>query len=471
LTIVVPDNSALLPTDEIIATWTGAQGTPAGGSHTSAPRPLGSNREFAIPNSVVAFNLNKDVKVSYVVIRDGKPLPSLVFDLTVLSMPQNELLKPIIKDADNDGEGPEFNVGNLTSNATYRMGVWPLIATGQYVWLRLKGTNADGSDYNLQIHTAPGSYVTDQWIAQGYYERSIALEGLKNLKDGSPLTMEFKAAFGKNTNESEAVDFPVRTYMIKALEDVRPEITGSKDSKGNEILPGGTTVDTSITLEGTGAKGQEVEIFDGATSTGKKPKADDKGIWTVELTGLTTTTHLFKAKALYGGSTESEVWTVTVADLVDLVEDFRSYPIGIVTNPGQVIEGTHTSVTLITDIGKGQHLTFVSPEPPYAILNCVSNLNKFEFSIALKKGRSKGATIRGRFDLRAPTRIGLEFMLNNDVVSSITFQEGTDKIVFEREVAPSSGQAFNAIKFVMTPIISNTDEISILHIATIAFKG
>ncbi|QBX41125.1 hypothetical protein E4T63_11135 [Pseudomonas fluorescens] len=314
LTIVVPDNSALLPTDEISVTWTGAQGTPAGGSHTSAPRPLGSNREFAIPNSVVAFNLNKDVKVSYVVIRDSKPLPSLVFDLTVLSMPQNELLKPIIKDADNDGEGPEFNVGNLTSNATYRMGVWPLIATGQYVWLRLKGTNADGSNYNLQIHTAPGSYVTDQWIAQGYYERSIALEGLKNLKDGSPLTMEFKAAFGKSTDESEAVPFPVRTYTIKAVEDVRPEITGAEDSKGNEILPGGTTDDTSITLEGTGAVEQEVEIFDGATSTGKKPKSDDKGIWTVELTGLTTTTHVFKAKALYGGGKESEVWTLTVTD-------------------------------------------------------------------------------------------------------------------------------------------------------------
>ncbi|MBY8961119.1 hypothetical protein J1G18_27890, partial [Pseudomonas sp. MIS38] len=144
----------------------------------------------------------------------------------------------------------EFNVGNLTTNATYRMGVWPLIATGQYVWLRLKGTNADGSDYNLQIHTAPGSMVSAQWLNQGYYERSIALEGLRNLKDGSPLTMEFKAAFGKNTNESEAVDFPVRTYMIKAFEDVRPEITGSKDSKGNEILPGATTVDTSIKLEG-----------------------------------------------------------------------------------------------------------------------------------------------------------------------------------------------------------------------------
>jgi YVTN family beta-propeller protein len=108
------------------------------------------------------------------------------------------------------------------------------------------------------------------------------------------------------------VEFPVRTYTIKAIEDVRPEITRVEDSKGNEILPGGTTGDTSITLEGTAAVGQEVEIFDGATSTGKKPKADDKGIWTVELTGLTTTTHLFKAKALYGSGAESEVWTVII---------------------------------------------------------------------------------------------------------------------------------------------------------------
>ncbi|WP_225138557.1 hypothetical protein [Pseudomonas putida] len=236
LTIVVPDNSALLPTDEIITTWTGAQGTPAGGSHTSVPRPLGSNREFAIPNSVVAFNLNKDVKVSYVVIRDGKPLPSLVFDLTVLSMPQNELLKPIIKDADNNGEGPEFNVGNLTTNATYRMGVWPLIATGQYVWLRLKGTNADGSDYNLQIHTAPGSMVSAQWINQGYYERSIAFAGLRNLKDGSTLRMEFKAAFGKEPNESLAVAFPVRTYTVVTRGDLDLEQPTIKENNGDSAL-------------------------------------------------------------------------------------------------------------------------------------------------------------------------------------------------------------------------------------------
>ncbi|MFJ2362084.1 hypothetical protein ACIOU7_27915, partial [Pseudomonas fluorescens] len=304
LTIVVPDNPELRPTDEISVTWTGAQGTPAGGSHTSVPRPLGSNREFAIPNSVVAFNLNKDVKVSYVVIRDGKPLPSLVFDLTVLSMPQNELLKPIIKDADNNGEGPEFNVGKLTANAIYRMGIWPLIAPLQYVWLRLTGTNADGSDYNLQIHTAPGSYVTDGWITQGYLERNIALAGLRNLKDGSTLTMAFKAAFGKDPNESLAVPFPVRTYTVRALVEVRPDITRVEGSKG-EISEGGETEDTTITLTGTASLGQQVQIKDGTTIIEDATADASSGIWTLVISGLAEGWHILTATALYGSGQES----------------------------------------------------------------------------------------------------------------------------------------------------------------------
>jgi hypothetical protein len=390
-------------------------------------------------------------------------------------MPQNELLKPIIKDADNDGEGPEFNVGSLTSNATYRMGVWPLIATGQYVWLRLKGTNADGSDYNLQIHTAPGSMVSDKWLDQGYYERSIAFAGLRNLKDGSPLTMEFKAAFGKSTNESEAVPFPVRTYTIKALEDVRPEITGAEDSKGNEILPGGTTDDTSITLEGTGAVGQEVEIFDGATSTGKKPKADDKGIWTVELTGLTTTTHVFKAKALYGGGTESGEWTVTVVDLVDLVEDFKSYPQGVtIQNPGDVLEGTNTKVTVITHISVPYRSTIGTF--PYG-LGCNYSLpslqNKFEYSVALKQGIAKSAIIKGSSHFYFRCRVDVQFLRSDSVISSMllleTYYQG-EPSDYEKEVAPSNGQAFDAIKFVMTPTVATTYG-HLLRITTIDFKS
>ncbi|MFJ2359115.1 hypothetical protein ACIOU7_12405, partial [Pseudomonas fluorescens] len=215
LTAVVPDNPELRPTDEISVTWTGADGTPAGGSHTSVPRAVSEGLEFAIPNSVVAFNLGKQVKVSYVVIIDGHPTPSRVFDLTVQAMPQSALASPTIEQADNDGAGPELYTGDLTQ-ASVRMGDWPLIALGQYVWLRLHGTNADGSAYVREIWSAPTAFTNDDWIANQFFTSDIAIAEIKNLQDGSNLALEFKAALGQSTVESEAVVFPVRTYTIKA---------------------------------------------------------------------------------------------------------------------------------------------------------------------------------------------------------------------------------------------------------------
>ncbi|MGP6422470.1 hypothetical protein ACTZGP_27290, partial [Pseudomonas putida] len=469
------DSQDLLLSDLLSVTWTGAPGTAAGGSHTTPARPISETTlTIELPVTVLAFNLGKTVTVTYTVTRNGAPRTSLPLLLKVGTLPDSSLILPVIMDADDDGAGSQFDVSKLTANATYRMGVWPLIATGQYVWLRLKGTNADGSDYNLQIHTAPGSMVSAQWLNQGYYERSIAFAGLRNLKDGSPLTMEFKAAFGKSTDESEAVVFPVRTYTIKALEDVRPEITRVEDSKGNEILPGGTTGDTSITLEGTGAVGQEVEIFEGATSTGKKPKADDKGIWTVELTGLTTTTHLFKAKALYGSGTESEVWTLTVVYLVDLVEAFGSYPRSKpVSNPRESIEGTHTKITVITNIG-GWNNNCQVPGPAPNRLSSALYLsviqNTFAYSLALKQGSAHRAIISGSYSAKYPFRIRLEFLQKNDVVCSIPFFEGIKDGEFERDVAPDNGRVFDAIKFVYTNM-TIIDYSAFLDIYRITFRS
>ncbi|PHH38825.1 Ig-like domain-containing protein [Pseudomonas putida] len=742
LTIVVPDNSALLPNHAISVTWTGADGTPAGGSHTSVPRAVSEGLEFAIPNSVVAFNLGKQVKISYVVIIDGHPTTSRVFDLTVQAMPQSALASPTIEQADNDGAGPELHTGNLTQ-ASVRMGDWPLIALGQYVWLRLHGTNADGSAYLREIWSAPTAGTTPDWIADRFFTAPLPADELKALQDGSDLELVFKAALGQSTVESEAVEFPVRTYTIKAFEDVRPEITRVENSKGEEILPGATTVDTSITLKGKGAKGQkvlikdgnieigiadidpqsgdwefpvtglsadthsftataqygsgavsgarvvvvtaptaptitrvensngeeilpgattvdtsiklkgkgakgqkvlikdgnieigiadvdpqsgdweflvtglnadthsftatarygneevslprivvvvaadtpaitsvkdesnwnirengytvhtsvtftgsapagqevevflgavskgkakaesnsiwtrtvsglsldvlhtfkaigqyannppsntwrltvlngvrpaitgaedskgqpisndgstgdttvrlrgtatkylEVEIFDGNSSTGKRVEADGNGIWTVELTGLTRTKHVFKAKALYGSGTESGEWIVNVVDLVDLVEDFSSYPDKVIGNPGDSMEGTHTKWTIITNSGDEEYnwcWRFALPDPQVqSHMYYLSAQNTLAYSLALKRGSAKSVTIKGRYGINYNTRIQLEFLQNNNLVSSMVFFEGVAADVrFERKVAPVNGQAFDAIKFTFT---------------------
>ncbi|WP_414871266.1 hypothetical protein, partial [Pseudomonas sp. IT-347P] len=61
----------MLVGDEIIVTWTGAPGTPAGGSHTTAPWPVTAlgRQEIPLDNKVIAFNLGKPVTVSYTVTR------------------------------------------------------------------------------------------------------------------------------------------------------------------------------------------------------------------------------------------------------------------------------------------------------------------------------------------------------------------------------------------------------------------
>ncbi|MEN5043753.1 hypothetical protein [Pseudomonas koreensis] len=661
LTIVVPDNSALLPNHAISVTWTGADGTPAGGSHTSVPRAVSEGLEFAIPNSVVAFNLGKQVKVSYVVIIDGHPTPSRVFDLTVQAMPQSALASPTIEQADNDGAGPELHTGNLTQ-ASVRMGDWPLIALNQYVWLRLRGIKADGSAYLREIWSAPTAFTTPDWIADRFFTAPLPADELNALQDGSGLALAFKAALGQSTVESEAVEFPVRTYTIKAFEDVRPEITRVEDSKGEEILPGATTVDTSIKLKGKGAKGQkvlikdgnieigiadvdpqsgdwefpvtglsadthsftatarygneevslprivvvvaadipaitsvkdesnwnirengytvhtsvtltgsapdgqevevflgavskgkakagsnsiwtrtvsglsldvlhtfkaigqyannppsntwrltvlngvqpaitgaedskgqpisndgstvdttvrlrgtatkylEVEIFDGNSSTGKRVEADGNGIWTIELTGLTRTKHVFKAKALYGSGTESGEWTVNVDAPAFIVEDFKSYPVQFL-EPGESMQGLHTKLTLITTIGVHGTVGVISSLwAMRAVLTAGYDPGTLKYSLALRHEIAKSATIKGRYEMHTNGRIQLEFLKNNLVMSTIEFFEGINpQLDFERVVAPSNGQAFDTLRFVMTNVPS--DHLNSLNIYTVAFRN
>ncbi|WP_447793631.1 hypothetical protein [Pseudomonas farris] len=317
LTAVIPPEGLLL-TDLLSVTWAGAAGTAAGGSHTTDPKPISeSGLSIALLLSVLAFNLDKTVTVTFTITRDGKTIDSLPLTLNIQNLPQSVLPKPVIPAADNDGEGPELDVASLSDNANTQMGVWPLIAAGQFVWLRLKGTNADDSDYLKTIHTAPGSSVTQAWIDQGFYSRTIALSELKNLKDGSALTMEFKAALGKSQVEAEAVTFPVRTYTVKALVELKPVITSVKDSNGDDIPDESSTFDTTITLSGTASNNQTVEIFDGTTSKGTATV--NAGVWTRQVTGLTVAAHSFTAKALYGSGQTSAAWTLTV--IAELIVD------------------------------------------------------------------------------------------------------------------------------------------------------
>ncbi|WP_185753125.1 RCC1 domain-containing protein [Pseudomonas fluorescens] len=290
LTAVVPHYTGMLATDQLSVTWAGTAGD---GSHTSTPVEVGSVgiKDIPIPNSVVAFNLGKPVTVSYTVTRNGTTYPpSETFTLNVLTLPVSELKQPLILQAANNGEGTELNLSDVTGGATTRSLSWPLIAPGQYVWLDLEGFKADGTLHNRRLMQAPGSYVTQAWINQGYYDVTLPYDYLKDLGDGKTLTMRFKAALGKSPDDKEAVSFPVRTYTVSAA--VRLPVATFKEASGaqqdqlnpDDVFPFGATVIIPATA---------------------LLKTDDDVIVTVE--GKTTTTYPHRVLSAEAGTELSSI--------------------------------------------------------------------------------------------------------------------------------------------------------------------
>ncbi|MHC8342860.1 hypothetical protein [Pseudomonas sp. RT6P73] len=302
--------------DQIIAIWTGADGTLPEGSHTTEAWwvvTLGP-QEVPLVTTVIAFSLGKTVTVKYTVIRgSGSPVQSATLTLSVLPLPDSVLVKPLILQAANNGEGAELDVSQLTANAVIRVNDWPYIALKQFVWLRVEGTNNDDSAYSQTFWQPPRSQTNPSWIDQGYYTHPIPLDELQNLKDGSVLKVSFKAGLSGSPVEDDAVSFQVRAYTIKALNDVKPEITTVTDSKGVEIPEGEVTFDTSVKLTGKASNGQEVEIFDGTTSKDETTANASTGIWELWVLENAVGSHNFTAKALYGVGQSSDNRTLIVA--------------------------------------------------------------------------------------------------------------------------------------------------------------
>lgn len=344
LTVVIPDYG-VQPGDQVSVAWAGAAGA---GSHTTPVADLPSNREIALPRTMTAYNLGRSVTVTYTVTRGDKESPaSAPLNLAVQTLTEGDLLvaKPRIEEADSNGEAPELDVTTLTG-ATVRIDSWPLIAQGQYVWLRLKGHKADGSAHNLTLWQAPGSRVSQDWVDKGYARNpdSRILNYLRELGNDTQLDIEFKATLNQSVEEGQAITFPLRTYTVKAVEWLTPTLTDIGDSKGTVV--GGTTVETSVTVTGTGNSGEQIQLKDGTANIGTPVNIPGTGTtWTTSLTGLAPKAYSLKAKALYDSGQESTPKAFNVVDLVvPTITSVRGQPSNAeISNPGTT---TETSVIL-----------------------------------------------------------------------------------------------------------------------------
>ncbi|SEP36449.1 Ig-like domain-containing protein, partial [Pseudomonas sp. ok266] len=122
----------------------------------------------------------------------------------------------------------------------------------------------------------------------------------------------FRAASNR-TSYSNVLEFVIGEPV--ALDP--PTIDSVKGSpSGKDIDEGGTTVETSVVLSGTGAKGKNVEIRDGAIVKDQVTADPVSGIWTYTASGLTVTKHSFTATGKYGAEPSSAAYTLTVTAVI-----------------------------------------------------------------------------------------------------------------------------------------------------------
>lgn len=214
LTAVIRADLRLINTD-VVVKWIGTAGA---GSHTTASVRLttAGPHEISIPNTVVAFNLGNSVVVSYDVITSAGCKGSLQLPLSVQAIADGDpaMGRPFIVEAANGGEGSELDVGQLTEDATIRVNSYPLIAENQYVWLRLSGTNNNGTEYHETFWQPPNDKTNVQWITQGFWTHSAPLINLRNLQDLSYLRVDFIAGLNGSQVEAEGLHFHHKTYKL-----------------------------------------------------------------------------------------------------------------------------------------------------------------------------------------------------------------------------------------------------------------
>lgn len=316
LTAVIAAYSNMIGT-QVTVTWSGVPGE---GSVTTDPVDITeqADKEIPLPNSVVAFNLGKDVEVIYTVIRDGAPQDSMGLSLAVLAIADGD--KNLPTPAIDGAVGDELDVTRLEERAQLRIEKWMLQAVGQCIWLCYNGTDKNGDAVEKVFWAGEAHQQAEGLVTAA----QVAL--LRELEDGSPLKITFKLNYDKVANVDMAVGFPVRMYTVKTVQEVVPTIDSVKGSaSGTEIPPGHYTGETSVILSGVAAIGQKVEIFDWGNSKGQAMADAKTGIWEKSVTGLAKAEHSISVQALYGSGAVSEPRNFTVLDIFYHFTNFTNY--------------------------------------------------------------------------------------------------------------------------------------------------
>jgi hypothetical protein len=356
-------SQGLLETDEFFVKLTGWNSVEPKGSYTSPTLQFGppNLRALNLELSVVAFNLGQKITVEYTVNRTDKtPVTSGELELNVLDLPEDALEKGRILEAQDDGDGTELDLTTDTEDRTLHIVNWPLINVGQPCWVISKGENRDGSPYEKTVFLG---FVDKPWKDDTHIEVPVPYSELKELANGSELTIEYKVAFDQVDDETKAHGSMVRKYTVKAAAvEVKPAITAVTDSNNVPVDDKGETTDTTLKLTIKAGAKEELEFFVNDAPKGKF-FTDEQGDLTHPQTDLEPGEQILKVVGVVSGLV-SNIWTITVQPVQTEAPEIKS----VEDTTGNDVP--HESITIATTLnltiqaGKNELLRILVNDDP-----------------------------------------------------------------------------------------------------------
>ncbi len=244
--------------------------------------------EWTLPVSGLALTLHK-----FTVARIGSGDRSEERTLTV-----TELVTPTLTSV-KDSKDVEVPEGAYTVSTS----------------LTVSGKASKGQEVEIFDGTAPDAESKGKALADsvtGDWRRPISIDlGPRRL-------------FARSLYHNGEMDSGARSFTATA--EVSPTIDSVKGLPSNvEIENGGTTEDREVILTGAASKGLNVEIFDGANTSGSAAVNPTTGTWKGTVNNLNLGDHIFTVKASYGAEQISQPRNLQVMPKLDDLTTFTNY--------------------------------------------------------------------------------------------------------------------------------------------------
>lgn len=177
-------------------------------------------------------------------------------------------------------------------------------------------------------------------------------------------------------------------WAFTVVEYVVPSITRIEDSR-RELAEGATTVDTTVAVTGLASPGQQVDLLEAETVL-QTVDVGLEGVWSADLSGLTTRGYELRARAVYGNKDLSAPRSFEVvaeqAPTLDSVQDSR----------GELADGKTTVDTQIVLAGKasiGQPVQILDGTLPVETAQADAN---GDWTLTLRDLQVKGYAIKAK---------------------------------------------------------------------------